>query len=109
MSNVITDRVEISRCAQCGTSFGMQATLIEARRRDGLTFYCPNGHWLSFKGSPEQRAQDAEKERAALDTEVQRLIAENDRLRDELIEARHPSWSRRFIAGIRTLRRGSRP
>lgn len=36
-------------CCNCGTHFGMDATLMATRRKDGKAFYCPNGHNIVYK------------------------------------------------------------
>ena len=35
-------------CPTCGVLFWLSATYEGRRRSDGLTFYCPNGHSLSY-------------------------------------------------------------
>lgn len=55
---------EFVRCAECGCEFGMPKVFVSARRNDKRSFYCPNGHSLSFK-----------------ECEVDRLRRERDRLK----------------------------
>lgn len=51
-------------CARqgCGVSFAVEDGFDDRRRNDHATFYCPNGHTLSYSGKTE-----AEKERARAD------------------------------------------
>lgn len=51
-------------CAQrgCGVTFAVEDGFDDRRRNDHATFYCPNGHTLSYTGKTE-----LEKERARAD------------------------------------------
>jgi ssDNA-binding Zn-finger/Zn-ribbon topoisomerase 1 len=40
-------------CASCGVVFWLTSQLEQARQQDHGSFYCPNGHSLSFKGETE--------------------------------------------------------
>ena len=42
-------------CASCGVVFWMTSAHEALRREDGKSFYCPNGHSLSFKDSEATR------------------------------------------------------
>lgn len=70
-------------CAWCGVLFAAPKHLIAARRKDGETFYCPNGHSLRFnRGEPE-----AERLRRQLEEERDwsaRLAAERDQTKAAL-------------------------
>ena len=46
-------------CPECGVLFAIPKNLLEAKRRTGLGFHCPNGHFLSFKESDSTRLGDA--------------------------------------------------
>lgn len=50
-------------CAVCDVNFGLTQRFWKERQEDGRTFYCPNGHPVSFH-----------------DTELDRLRRENQRL-----------------------------
>lgn len=62
-------------CSQCGVVFGVPSTMEKRRRSDGRTFWCPNGHTMSWHTTEEdrlrKRAEKAERivtrERAAAD------------------------------------------
>lgn len=44
-----------TECAQCGTPFAISASMLKSLRETGGSFYCPNGHSLSFgKGENEK-------------------------------------------------------
>ena len=51
--------LELITCVRCGVAFAVPADMLDRRRHDHDTFYCPNGHNLSF---PQQ--SDAEKAQA---------------------------------------------
>lgn len=42
-------------CGECGVDFCLPKPLYEARREDGQTFYCPNGHPRVFREGPKDR------------------------------------------------------
>lgn len=58
----------VHECARCGVSFGITKRYDDERREARATFYCPNGHTLSFSGKSEteklREQLDAEKTRA---------------------------------------------
>lgn len=39
-------------CCSCGIAFGVPSAFERGKRDNKDTFYCPNGHSLSFKESP---------------------------------------------------------
>lgn len=56
MNNVRTQTWLITHvCGRCGIAFGMPKGYLAARRRDGQTFYCPNGHGRAFRETEVQR------------------------------------------------------
>lgn len=61
MTTVITleTTLELITCVRCGVAFAAPADLLSRRRENHESFYCPNGHSLSF---PSQ--SDAEKAQA---------------------------------------------
>lgn len=54
--------MEVCICAACGIEFGMPAQYNSARREDGKSFYCPNGHSLSY-GNGENEKLRRERDR----------------------------------------------
>ena len=46
-------------CGECGVEFCMPTVLYEARRHDGATFYCPNGHGRVFRPTEDQKRIEA--------------------------------------------------
>lgn len=53
------------------------ADMEERRREDHRTFYCPNGHTLSFSG-PTKAEKEAEEQRKRADRLATRMMAERD-------------------------------
>jgi hypothetical protein len=45
--------LETTFCTHCGLPFAMPAEMLKVLRRDGNTFYCPNGHAMSWRGITE--------------------------------------------------------
>lgn len=54
-------------CLDCGIMFGMPLELEEVRKKDGKTFFCPNGHGQYFtkpeKKAPAVRCNDEDREK----------------------------------------------
>jgi hypothetical protein len=61
-------------CGECGVEFCMPEVLLRARKRDGETFYCPNGHPRVFRPTADQ-------ERIA---ELEKQLARRRRIHDDL-------------------------
>lgn len=40
-------------CAECGIEFAAPSSYVKNRREDHKSFFCPNGHSLSYKGKSE--------------------------------------------------------
>jgi len=70
---VVTESLEPISCGECGIWFAFPESIVERRRRDGRTFYCPNGHpraWFETEAQKLRKRlewQEAEtaRERAA--------------------------------------------
>lgn len=65
-------------CADCGTPFGVGANFDKARRSDHRSFYCPNGHSLSY---PKPKRTEADRLREQL--AAARSVAQRERERRE--------------------------
>jgi hypothetical protein len=48
MSQTKTITLELHECPVCGVPYGLTDGYEERRRHDHKTFYCPNGHTLSY-------------------------------------------------------------
>lgn len=59
-----------TECASCGIAFAVPTHWLATRKRDGKSFYCPNGHSLSYGASEADR----------LRTELSRAKQEQERL-----------------------------
>jgi hypothetical protein len=81
----------ITHCAKCDVCFAITKRQETRRREDGATFYCPNGHTLSFKGTHEQ----VRRERDQLRQRVAMLIEEKGQA-----EAKVLKLQRRSAAGL---------
>ena len=60
----------VSECCSCGMTFGVPSDFDVRRRRDGKSFYCPNGHSQSYRGESDaakikRLEREAAEERAA--------------------------------------------
>lgn len=63
-----TTCLEVHECGKCGIIWGCPEDYLDARRRDGQTFYCPNGHGRVFR----ETDLDRERKRA---TQLERQLA----------------------------------
>lgn len=73
----------ITDCPTCGVVFGMPNTMRERRYDDGKSFWCPNGHSMSW------RETAADRERKARETAERRLTWERQRRDQAEAEAKH--------------------
>lgn len=56
----------VTTCGECGVSYAVLNKFDNDRRRDGRTFYCPNGHARVYRETTEQkRIKDLERQVAA--------------------------------------------
>lgn len=102
----------ISDCATCGILFGITTEMERRRREDHGTFYCPNGHSMSFSqetdaekykrlyhsaeeraGQFYDRAETAERSRRALKGVVTRT-------RNRIVAGSCPFGCRRHFANL---------
>jgi len=51
MSTTYTGTLVAITCGKCGTTFGVEHVFHEERKLTRTTFYCPNGHALSYTTS----------------------------------------------------------
>jgi hypothetical protein len=63
MGTAVFITLETVRCANCGLVFGIDEAHIDRLRATHNSFYCPNGHSLSFNGKTEKEKKIAELER----------------------------------------------
>lgn len=77
--------LEIVHCAECSTPFGPTEDFIDRRRRDGRTFWCPNGHKNHYKGeSDAAKIKRLADEAAASRARTDQVRAERDAVRRQL-------------------------
>lgn len=70
--------LEVEICASCGVLFAAPSHLLDSRRHSGESFYCPNGHSLSFDGNRkrlERRAREADERAARLAAQLDQAEA----------------------------------
>jgi uncharacterized protein with PIN domain len=60
-------------CPSCGVIYGLADDYEQRRRQDGATWYCPNGHSVSYNGTHEAELKKA---RAEVEAAKERLEAE---------------------------------
>jgi hypothetical protein len=76
---------EEQECISCFVRFGVPKGFTAARRQDKRSFYCPNGHSMSYTRSTADELRD---QLAAKEREAQNAKAEAERERRWRIEAR---------------------
>lgn len=52
--------LELTTCCACGVAFAFPVSLMRKRLSDHQTFYCPNGHQLSFPQKSDAELAQAE-------------------------------------------------
>lgn len=105
MGELVSVYLESVRCAKCGVPFSMPDTLVAQRKKDGETFYCPNGHSHAY---PKQ-AVDTDKlkvelkqavdARARADSRAESADRESQRLTREIEEMRAASMRKPAAPG----------
>ena len=83
-------------CAECGVVFGITKDYEERRRKDGVSFHCPNGHANAWNETEADRLK-RELEQARSDTAWARK-----RMADALAEAKGTANSLRVTKGHMT-------
>jgi hypothetical protein len=51
--------LKVMDCGECAIPFAIPEDLYAARRKDGRSFYCPNGHYISWAENDLAKAQRA--------------------------------------------------
>lgn len=97
--------LETMECISCFVVFGVPRGFVDRRRKDTQTFYCPNGHSMSWK---EGEADKLRRERDRLKQDAARLEEEKNtawrtateqRERAEAAEKRETRLKKRAAAG----------
>ena len=70
-------------CSSCGIIFAVPTQFIEMRRTDGVTFFCPNGHHLSWKTSVDAQKAAQQKELTEAKAVSTKLTAELKKMRED--------------------------
>lgn len=93
----ITVTLYVSNCANCGILFGIPEDYETKRREDHASFYCPNGHSLSFA-----RGETKEQMRKRLEREAANARQDAEWYRERLGETER---SRNALRGVVTRQR----
>lgn len=79
---VIERKVELTTevCGNCGALFAMEATFQRDRMADKRSFYCPNGHCISYTGKSETQKlrEQLDEERRQRQSAEQRIAMWQD-------------------------------
>lgn len=101
-----TIELETTDCCSCGVIFAVPKQLLDARRQDRESFFCPNGHPLVFRKSTadilrqdlekiKREKEEADRARYSLHNELLKKRGEISKLRKS-IERRN----KRIAAGV---------
>src|SRR5437016_2701598 len=76
---------DLHDCPSCGISFGIPAGYEGRRREDHRSFYCPNGHTMSYsaKNAAELAIEERNKLQAKLNEEQHARLVLEKQLGDE--------------------------
>lgn len=102
------EQLETHVCVSCGISFAMPEWFIDARRKDKRSFYCPNGHSLSYTEGEADKLRkqlDAEKQRAEMfrrenqekEKSIRALKGQITKTRNRIAKGVCPCCNRSFI------------
>ncbi len=83
----------ISDCPECGIVFCIPKAMEQRRRKDGKSFYCPNGHGMSWKET------EADRERKKREQAERRLTQERAWRDQAEAEAAHEKRRRAAAQG----------
>ena len=72
-------------CCECGIPFCLTEGLYHARKRDGRSFTCPNGHHQSYRPTEDQKRI----------TELEQRLRNRDRRIDSLVDQYDEVYSQR--------------
>ena len=101
----ITVTLVVMDCAQCGVVFAISDRLNTSRKESGESFYCPNGHGMTYGKSVADRLRDqlsaAERDREWFRTAERETREERDRVRASLAATKGvvTKMRKRAIAG----------
>jgi len=108
----VVTRIEVGstlvpmECGKCGVWFALTEHMIAERRKDGETFWCPNGHGRVYRHSEldqlRQQVQAAEELASWARRDTQRLQREKDQLANDLLDQvkLHKRVLRRVHGGV---------
>lgn len=92
MSKILSETIlyTTTSCCVCGVHFALSEDYDRARRGDHKSFYCPNGHPLSYTGpsEAEKRAQRLQREVEAAAAQAHFWRNEQERTKRQLISAK---------------------
>lgn len=71
----------VTSCGECQIPFAIPDNMYTARQADGRSFYCPNGHYVGFKETENQRLT---RQLKAQQKAAENLNAELDRTQGSL-------------------------
>jgi hypothetical protein len=99
--------LESTTCCKCGVVFAFDADLMQQRRRDHQTFYCPAGHPLHFGGESDLDALKKQLRKATQAADQLRAEVTHQRDQREAAErslratrAAHTRTKNRIAAGV---------
>jgi hypothetical protein len=90
MSTVAIDlkvNLETTTCCACGVPFAAPDYLIRARRNDGQTLYCPNGHHLSWRETELDRVRKKLDEQTRTATQMAERAASAERAEQDALRS----------------------
>jgi len=101
----VATRIEVGvtlepiECGRCGVWFAIPERMIAERRKDGETFYCPNGHGRVYRDSEFDQLRDRAVQARRRAEQLQR---EKDQLVNDLLDQvkLHKRVLRRVHGGV---------
>lgn len=78
MSLAVITTYAILDCPSCGVLFGITEELQTRRQKDGKSFYCPNGHSMSYSDTLEKQFRREQEKTARLTSNLDQVRADRD-------------------------------
>lgn len=89
----------VQHCSNCGIAFAVPFQFDKSRRRDKVTFWCPNGHGMSYTQSEAERLrEELQRAREAAQQELEWRLG-TERILERERKVRH-SLQKRLSAGV---------
>lgn len=92
--------IRVVDCAECAVTFGLSDEFINRRREDHRSFYCPNGHSLSYRAANEAEQLRNQLQWAREQRDAARALAQRESNRARAYKGQATKVKRRISKGV---------